>query len=310
MFTPYWKEGGYVQHAYSNDFYSMRLPGKPEPVNYTSFNGAIQGFISDVICFEEDGITVVILDNNDQLIHTRIAIDIYKILSDQRIVLPKPSLGNHITKTAIENGIEKAVTEYYKILNENSEEYEINSLSGSLSFTAYTLADAGMNDEAETLLKLNTTLHPHLSEAFGDLALFLEHIKSQGAVKAREKADKIKIREEKLYGFITGLEFDKAQEIIESAKKEFPLADVFESSKIGPIFGEFMGQGKNEEALNVCKLWAIGNSKDVGPYFSMARIYEGLGNKEELKKCYEKILEIAKNESQRQRAQTKLKELD
>jgi predicted negative regulator of RcsB-dependent stress response len=42
----------------------------------------------------------------------------------------------------------------------------------------------------------------------------------------------------------------------------------------------------------------------------MARIYEGLGNKEELKKCYEKSLEIAKNESHRQLAQERLKELN
>lgn len=42
----------------------------------------------------------------------------------------------------------------------------------------------------------------------------------------------------------------------------------------------------------------------------MARIYEELGNKEELKKCYEKSLKIAKNESQRQLAQERLKELN
>ena len=308
MFTPYWKEGAYVQHGYSVDFYTMRLPGKPEPVRYTSFNGALQGFISDVICFEDDGMTIVILDNNDQLIHTRIASDIYKLLLNQKIDSPKPALNRHIAKTAIENGIGKAVLEYYKILDENSDQYEVNSLSG-LSWTAFIYADAGMNKVAMTLLKLNTALHPHLAGVYNDFADFLEHIKSADAPDMRAKANEIKLAEGKLYGYISKSEFDEAMKMVETAKKDFPRPDVFESYKIGPIFGRFMSQGKTDEAIQVCKLWAKGNSADVGPYFSMARIYEGLGNKEELKKCYEKILEIAKNETQRKLAHNKLQEL-
>jgi len=309
MFTPYLKEGGYVQYAYSLNYFTMRLTGKPAPVKYSSFNGAIQGFISDVIRFEDDGITIVILDNSDQLNHTRIAGNIYKLLMNQNAETPKLSLSRHIAKTAIENGIDKAISEYYKILASNSDEYAVGPLSG-LSWTAFIFADAGMNKEAQTLLTLNKELYPHSAEAYNDFADFLEHIKSPDAIKMREKAGNVKQKEKELYGFISGLKFDEAMKIVESAKKDFPRSDVFESYKIGPIFSEFMGKGKTDEAIQVCKLWAKGNTGDVGPYFSMARIYEGLGNKEELKNCYEKILEIAKNESQKQRAKDKLKELE
>lgn len=308
MFTPYWKEGGYVQHGYSIDFHTLRLPGKPEPVKYTSFNGAIQGFISDVICFEDDGITIVILDNSDQLIHTRIAGDIYKLLNNQNVTPPKTALSGYIAKTAIEKGVDKAVTEYYKTVDENSDQYEMSTLSG-LSWTAFIYADAGMNDKAMTLLKLNTILHPHSAEAYNNFADFLEYINSPDAVKKRNEADNIKQKENQLYGFISALEFDKAMKIVEAAKKDFPLADVFESYKIGPIFGQFMGQGKMDEALQVCKLWAKGNSGDVGPYYSMARIYENIGKNDEAIKCYEKIIQIAPTGRSTATAKTKLEEL-
>jgi CubicO group peptidase (beta-lactamase class C family) len=308
MFTPYWKEGGYVQHGYSVDFYTMRLPGKPEPVKYTSFNGAIQGFISDVICFEDDGITITILDNSDQFNHTRIAGNIYKLLKNQDVAPPKPALSTFITRTAIEKGIDSAVSEYYKILDENSDQYEVNSLSG-LSWTAFIYADAGMNKEAMTLLKLNTILHPHSAEAYNDFADFLEHIKSADALGMRAKANEIKLVEKKLYGYISKSEFDEAMKMVETAKKDFPRPDVFESYKIGPIFEQFMGEGKTNEAIQVCKLWAKGNSADVGPYFSMARIYEKTGNNDEAVKCYEKIIQIAPTGRSTETAKNRLEEL-
>ena len=309
MFTPYMKEGGYVQYAYSLNYFTMRLPGETAPVKYTSFNGAIQGFISDVINFTDGGITVVILDNSDQMNHTSIAGNIFRIIKNQKVTFPKPALSSYISKTAIEKGVDNAVSEYYKIIDENSDEYEVSSLSG-LSWTAFIFADAGMNNKAITLLKLNIILHPNSAEAYNDFADFLEHIKSPDAGKMREKAGNIKHREKELYGLISGLKFDEAIKIVESAKKEFPRPDVFESYKIGPIFGELMGNGKMHEAIQVCKIWAKGNTGDVGPYFSMARVYEILNSTTEQIKCYKKILELAKNESQIQRAKDKLKELE
>jgi CubicO group peptidase (beta-lactamase class C family) len=310
MLAPYWKEGGYVQHAYSLDSYTMRVAGKPEPVAYTSFNGAIQGFVSDAIRFENDGLTIVLLDNSDQFNHTRIAGDIYRLLMKQKVEPPKPALSRYIAEIAIDKGIDQAVREYYGILDKGSDRYDVNPLSGSLGWYAFILADAGKNDEALTLLNLRRTLYPHSTEVWGDLADFLDHIKSPEAARTREQANEAKLSEQKLYDHLSKSEFEKALQAVEELKSRSPRPDVFESQKIGPIFGALLGQGRTDAALHVCRIWAKGNSADVGPYFSMARIYETLGRTEELKNCYRKILEIARNESQKQRAREKLRELE
>lgn len=83
----------------------------------------------------------------------------------------------------------------------------------------------------------------------------------------RAKANEIKLAEGKIYGYISKAEFDEAMKMVEFAKKYFPRPDVFESYKIGPIFSQFLGQGKTEEALNVCKLWAKGNNKNADHIF-------------------------------------------
>jgi CubicO group peptidase (beta-lactamase class C family) len=310
IFTPYWKEGGFVQYGYSLNHFAMRLSGMPQPVRYTSFNGATSGgFISDAICFEEEGLTVILLDNGDHGSLDRMAGDVYRLWKGQKVDPPKPQLGRHIAALALEKGVETAAEEYDNILAQASPPFEGLAIADEIRWAALTLADAGRNGQAETLLRLNRVLHPHAAGVHETWADFLEHRRSPEASPARAAAAEVRRKTEKLYGLVSRAESEEASFIIAAARAEHPRADVFEANRIGPLFAAFFEQGRLAEAIRVCRLWAEGNPGDAGPYFSLARIYEKQEARDELKKCYARILEIAKNPAQIKRAQDRLKEL-
>ena len=314
ILTPYLKQGDYVRHGYSIDNYMMRLPGIPEPVKYTSFNGAIQGFISDVICFEDDGISIVILDNSNQLIHTRIAVAIFKIIRNQNVSVPKPALSRYIARTAIEEGIDEAVSEYYKILDEDSDQYETGSLSG-LSWTAFIYADAGMNEKAMTLLELNTILHPKSDNAYNDFADFLEHINSPDVDNKRETANSLVTK----YDF----NFEKGRYLSEVKKDYKASLEWLDKNITGSephlpsLFlaarSRIYGNIEVEKAIGLLQQYLELNSQASdrtrsAVWWISGKGYEQLGSNLKAVECYKKCLDISPDFNQAKESLNQLKE--
>ena len=108
MFTSYKGEGSFVQHAYSIDYYRMRLRSTGETVQFTSFNGATSGFISDAFTFPETNHIIIILENSEQYNHYQMGPGIYQILQGEEVRLAKHPVEDILAKDAIGNGIEKA----------------------------------------------------------------------------------------------------------------------------------------------------------------------------------------------------------
>jgi Tfp pilus assembly protein PilF len=58
------------------------------------------------------------------------------------------------------------------------------------------------------------------------------------------------------------------------------------------MFGRALGQGKTDQALEICRIWAEGNPSTAGPYFSMARVYRQRGEVQKARDSYERIIKI------------------
>jgi CubicO group peptidase (beta-lactamase class C family)/Flp pilus assembly protein TadD len=294
MFTPYKTEGRYVKHAYSIDYYSMRVQNRPEPVEYTSFNGACPGYISDAFFFPGTNHTVIIFDNTEQFNHIRMASDIFKILQGESYEMPKRSVADIIGQKAVKEGISSAVQTYTGLKKNHKNEYDFDSIESSLADQGYLLADALRMDEAKTIFSLIIELNPNSPDAYNNLARIYNKRGEPGlADDAFKKAKELRKREQELYSLIKAGKLKEATEIVKNIQSETPSEALFVSSRIGPLYMEAFQAGKMEEAIEICELWALGNPLDVGPYFSLGRIYQKLGNKNEAIRCYEKILVIS-----------------
>jgi CubicO group peptidase (beta-lactamase class C family) len=294
MFAPYMEEGRYVKHAYSIDYYTMRMPDNTGSIPYTSFNGALPGFITDAFTFPETGHTIIIFDNTERFNHIRMATDIYKILRGNPYELPKPLAADVIGEIAVKKGISQAVEAFRDLKKNGIADYDFDSVENILSDQGYLLADASRMDEALLLFGLVAQLNPTSPAPQNDLGRIYKKMgRMDLANEAFGRAKDLTQREGELYSLIKNGDWEKAKKMVEKIQKETPSEALFVSSRIGPLFGEAFGKGDMERAVQICDLWVLGNPGEVGPYFSLARVYQKLGKKEEAIRCYEKILEIA-----------------
>jgi dienelactone hydrolase len=82
------------------------------------------------------------------------------------------------------------------------------------------------------------------------------------------------------------------------------------SREMGPLFMQAFEAAEYEQALEICSLWREGNPGEVGPYFSMARVYRETGRKAKAIECYRKVLEIAPEGRSADNARRALAELE
>ncbi len=88
-----------------------------------------------------------------------------------------------------------------------------------------------------------------------------------------------------------------------------PGVQLIVSPLMGPLYMEAMGAERYEEALAICRLWALGMPEDVGPLFSQARVYTAMGKKPEAIACYERILTMVPEGRQAENARRAIEEL-
>jgi CubicO group peptidase (beta-lactamase class C family) len=310
MFTPYMSEGQYVKHAYSVDYYRMRVQNSPEPVEYTSFNGACPGYISDAFTFPRTDHTIIIFDNTEQFNHIRMAADIFKISQGMPFQMPKRSVADIIGRTALKEGISSAVETYKDLKKNHMVEYDFDSMESTLVDQSFLLADALRLDEAASIFGLIVELYPNSADAFySQASVYKKMGKTDLAEDALERAKGLKNREQELYSLIDRGMLKEAKQMVEKIQNDKPAEALFASSRIGPLYMEAFQSGKMEEAIQICELWALGNPHDVGPYFSLARIYQKLGDRDKAIRCYEKILVISPTGRHVSTAKMRLEEL-
>jgi CubicO group peptidase (beta-lactamase class C family) len=292
MFTPYWNEGN-SGYAYSINLISLRIPGIQDPVNFTEFDGAIDGFISNVYHYPQTDYYIVILDNRDTFSHWQISPGIYQILEGLQPDTPLQFADDVIAPLAVAQGYEAAVMQLDE-LRTQPDKYDFDSIQGNLDWLGYRYLWADRSDAALEIFKLVVAIKPTSVSANRDLAEAYESIGSEEMARGYlETAQEIGDAQRELVGMVNDGRFDAASERIAALRLKYPNGNLLEPYQIGPLFGKAMQEGRSEDALKVCRVWSEADPTEVGPYFSMARIYTQQGKRDLAAQCYRKVLELS-----------------
>ena len=307
LFTPYWEEG--EVHSYLFNYYTTHISDDTNPVSYTSFSGAFDGFVTDVFRFPRTGHIIVIHDNSAHNNQWEIVPGIYRIINDQPVISPLKKASKYISNISLNNGLEAALEEYKNILFIKPNEYDFSTLEYDINYYANKYQKLQRLICAETLFQLNTELFPYSSDAWNGYGMLLS-IENKDSLSnlAYAKAANIRNIEDDIVTLIKEKKYDEAGGKIIEIRKVYPDKIILSSPRIGPIFGEMFSAEMYDDALQICRLWILGNPVVPGPYFSMARVFIKQGNIEEAKLTYQKIIDIFPGQSA-ENAQVELEKL-
>ena len=292
MLTVYWPDA-FGSHAYVLNHY-VRRRRSGESLRYTGFSGALPGFASDAFHFTDEDLTVVLLDNTSQYNQWAIAPEIHAIVTGAAVDMPRPPASDVLAREAVAKDIPAAVKLHQKMHKESAGDFDFGGLERELNTLGYNALAARMLDRAITVFKLNTELFPDswnvydsLGEAYGEAG--------ETALSAQyyAKAETIKHREDRLLELVRAGEYDAVVKELRELRLREPNVQVFTSARIGPLFGRAFEKGDNEQALAIARVWALGNPKALGPYFSQSRVFERLAKPSDAALCYQRILELA-----------------
>jgi CubicO group peptidase (beta-lactamase class C family) len=290
MFTVY-REEGREKNAYSLNYFSLPSPSGGEFV-YTGFSGGGPGFNSDVFRFPDEKLIVAILDNSTQYNHWRMAPSIYQIFKGRDPRMPKPLLADALVKTVADEGLDAALEQYRDISANRRDNYERGSAERDLNSYGYSVLATGDTGLAIAIFRLNVALYPEswnvydsLGEAY--LAAGEQELSDKNYAIAREKRE----REQTIIALMRDGQFDRAREVVESARRENPDLIVLTGPRVGPFFDQTLSRGEHEQALEICRVWALSDPAGAGPLFSMARVYTAMGDPASAGDCYRKIIE-------------------
>jgi len=290
--TPYEPAGGPVRHAYSLDYFTMRLPKAGRAVGFTAFNGAIEGYITDVVRFPDTGHIVVVLDNSDSFNQQPIATGIYRILLDEPYTLPRRPAAPIVARLVIEQG-ESAAIKRLQEFRASASEYDLDDLDADLRSLGRSLTAKDEAEAAVAVLALNVRLHPGSAgahaclaaayRAAGKVALADEHARKGREIDALESA---------IVSLVQTGQFDKAKAAIADARRGRPEGTLVPPSRIGPVFEEYLGSNQLDRALALTEVWTLISPTEVGPHFSMARVFIQKGEPDRAINCYRRVLEL------------------
>ncbi|WP_320046797.1 serine hydrolase [uncultured Ilyobacter sp.] len=291
LLTVYWPDD-FESHAYAVNHYSRRM-SSGQILHYTGFSGSLPGFMSDVLHFPHEDLTVVLLDNTSQYNHWVIAPGIYAILTGRTVRMPHPLLSDRLADEALARGVPAAVALRERIQAESPDAYDQGSLENELNSLGYGALTAGRLDAALAVFQLNVALFPgswNVHDSLGEAYREAGDAKRSEACCAR--AERVKHRESYLIERIRKQEFAEATEEIETLRRQEPDVQVFTPAQIGPLFARAFAAGEDDQALAIARIWALGNPTTPGPFFSEARVHERASRRDEAIACYRRILQL------------------
>ncbi len=296
LFKPYWDKE--EKHSYLFNYFSMRMSGGDREIPYTSFSGGFDGFSTDAFRFPGTGHIVVMYDNSEHNNQWEMIPGIYRILNGGSYETPLPLASRHVSKIALVSGIEAAAKEKENILHNKPDEYDFREIEREISTYVSRYRKYRRMDCAETLSLLNTRLFPYSPDAWNNYGKTLALAGKDSLSKnAYTKAEDIKKLEDDLMAMIAEKKYDDAEEKIKNVRRESPDRTIFTPSRIGPLFGKAFSSQMYDHALNICRLWMLGNHQVAGPYYSMALIYLKTGKTDDAAACYRKVIELFPNQS-------------
>jgi len=174
MFTPY----SSARSGYGWFINKRKFTGLSDSVVIADHSGSINGFGAYMARIMSDSSFVVVLKNNrsDTYIDPAFAPDIgqqiISILYGEEVSLPKKSIARHIAALIGEYGIDSAIAEYYRVLqndpgNYSLEESELNRLGIELLFKF------NKADEALKIFEVNMLQFPRSYNTYDSYAYVL-----------------------------------------------------------------------------------------------------------------------------------------
>ncbi|UCD74637.1 MAG: class A beta-lactamase-related serine hydrolase [Phycisphaerales bacterium] len=288
----YWREPREA-HAYSLNYFNLHVSSGLE-VQYTGFSGAMPGFSTDVFVFPDIDLIVALLDNSSQYNHWAIAPGIYRIVTGEPYVMPRPSAADLLAATVAERGAAAALEQHRSLQQHHPEEYALGSLERDLNILGHNALRADCLRDAIETFRLNVALFPqswNVHDSLGEA--YAKAGETELSRQCLAKAERIRGREDGLLSLLGSGRFDAAMKMIEEEHLEDPTLQVFTSSRIGPMLDAAIVAGDHEAALQICAAWAAGNPGILGPLFSEARTYREMSQTEKALDCYKRILQIA-----------------
>ena len=102
---------------------------------------------------------------------------------------------------------------------------------------------------------------------------------------------------------------DAAEQVYLAVKETHPDLRLITSPLMGPLYMTAMQAGDLDRAVAICRLWARAMPMDVGPLFSLGRVYRARGDTAQAVQAYRKILEIAPDHPAAETARSAIREL-
>jgi CubicO group peptidase (beta-lactamase class C family) len=307
---PYWTQNPHEQYAYCLTYFTAGTERGAEPLRYTGFSGGTNGFCTDAFRFPATGHTIVVFDNSEQYNHWQIAPGVYRILMGETARWPKPKAVDLVARALAEGGIPSAVACHHDLVQNHSGQYEFAGLEREFNKLGYRHLHINRFAEAVEILQANAALFPDSANTHDSLGdAYMEMGRTEQAAECYAKAKSISGQEDSLLELIRTAEYAQAGQRIDEIRRTSPDGQLFTPSRIGPLFGRAFGAGQNDEALQICRLWTLGNPDTPGPLFSMARVYTKTGQKQQAIECYQRVLEMSPRQDAAEAAKRAIEEL-
>jgi tetratricopeptide (TPR) repeat protein len=164
MFKPYLENYAYGWLVTKASFGAAKTP-----MSVIKHGGGIHGFNTMIIRLVDNKDLIVLLDNTSQGQNIdKISQEIINILHDVPYTLPKQSVGELLSKTILEKGIDAGLQQYRDLKASQPNAYDWSE--AELNTLGYQLLGMKKGREAIEILKLNAQTYPQAFNTYDSLA--------------------------------------------------------------------------------------------------------------------------------------------
>jgi len=166
------------KYAYGIQVNKMKIPGLAFTSEFSSHNGAINGYRSIILRERHEQQVIVVLSNlvpgSTNLDLSSMSNKIYSVINGLDYEKPKPEIVQAMAKKILNGSIKEGILFYRQEKVQASARFDFNLAEGELNTLGYYLLAQGKKAEALEIFKLNTMEFPQSWNVFDSYAEALE----------------------------------------------------------------------------------------------------------------------------------------
>lgn len=166
------------KYAYGIQVNKMKIPGLAFTSEFSSHNGAINGYRSIILRESHEQQVIVVLSNlvpgSTNLDLSSMSNKIYSVINGLDYEKPKPEIVQAMAKKILNGSIKEGILFYKHEKIQASARFDFNLAEGELNTLGYYLLAQGKKAEALEIFKLNTVEFPQSWNVFDSYAEALE----------------------------------------------------------------------------------------------------------------------------------------